>query len=109
VVALLPLETAYATGRSGGTERTGELQDLIGQTAKIVLYQLPLVAIIAFIMWWTIPLEWQALRGPLTVVLSGFVLAFPLRIMPALLQRLQDLTLLSGMLIVSSTLRTAAT
>src|SRR5271165_3845104 len=69
VVALLPLETAYATGRAGGVEKASDLPTIIGQTTRIVLYQLPIVIAVAAVMWFTIPAEWESLRGPLTVVL----------------------------------------
>lgn len=93
VVALLPIETAYATGRAQDEKaRTEELSQLIGQTTRLVLYQVPIVIVIAAAMWFTIPAEWQSLRGPLGIVLLGFVVAFPLRILPGLLHGLQDLT-----------------
>src|SRR5437588_5390320 len=55
VVALLPLETAYATGRAGGADKADDLPRIIGQTVRIVLYPLPLVVAIATAMWFTIP------------------------------------------------------
>jgi O-antigen/teichoic acid export membrane protein len=57
----------------------------------------------------TIPAEWAELRGPLTIVLVGFVVAFPLRILPALLQGLQDLSFAGSMQILNWTLSTAVT
>jgi O-antigen/teichoic acid export membrane protein len=110
VVALLPLETAYATGRTkDGTARTEELSQLIGQTTRLVLYQLPVVMIVAAAMWFTIPAEWLGLRGPLGVILLGFVVAFPLRILPALLHGLQDLTFTGSVQMVSWASSTAVT
>ena len=97
VVALLPLETAYATGRAGGADKASDLPAIIGQTVRIVLCQLPIVAVIAIAMWFTIPAEWQHLRGPLAVVLLAFVVGFPLRILPAVLQGLQDLAFANGL------------
>jgi len=96
VVALLPQETAYATGRAGGVEKATDLPQIVGQTARLALYQLPAVVLIALAMWMAIPLEWQGLRGPLAIVLLGFVVAFPLRLLPALLQGLQDLAFVNG-------------
>lgn len=100
VVALLPLETAYATGRAKGSDTADDLPHIIGQTTRIVLYQLPIVMIIATAMWLSIPAEWQGLRGPLGVILFAFVLGFPLRILPALLQGLQDLAFANALQIV---------
>jgi len=101
VVALLPQETAYATGRAGSVGKATDLPDIIGQTARVVFYQLPVVIAVALAMWIAIPADWLGLRGPLAIVLAGFVLAFPLRILPALLQGLQDLTFTGGMQILT--------
>ena len=106
VVALLPLETAYATGRSG-PGKLDEVTEIVGQTARLVLYQLPVVAAVAFAMWLTIPPEWSNLRGPLAVVLIGFTVAFPLRLFPALLVGLQDLSFTSSLQVVNWALSTA--
>ena len=107
VVALLPLETAYATGRGGGVENATDLPDIVGRTARIVLYQLPVVIALAFAMWLSIPAEWQGLKGPLTIVLAGFIVAFPLRVFPGLLQGLQDLTFVNGIQVLNWALSTA--
>ena len=109
VVALLPLETAYATGRAGGAQKTDGLAQLVGQTTRIVLCQLPIVAILAAGMWWTIPAEWRGLQGPLAIILAAFVLGFPLRVLPALLQGLQDLTFANGLQIASWAITTGST
>jgi O-antigen/teichoic acid export membrane protein len=109
VVALLPLETAYATGRAGGAEAAKDLPHIVGQTLRIVLYQLPLVAIVALAMWFSIPAAWVGLRGPLAVILFGFVLVFPVRIFPELLSGLQDLAFNSWMRILGWGLSTIGT
>ena len=109
VVALLPLEAAYATGRAGGRDATAALSSLVGQTLRVVFYQLPVVAVVAFAMWFSIPEAWTPLRGPLAVILVGFVVAFPLRIFPALLSGLQDLAFTSRMTILGWGLSTIGT
>ena len=99
VVALLPRETAFATGRAGATgtreDTREELPRLVGQTARLVLWQMPLVIIAACALWLLLPERWSALSGPLAFVLATFVLLFPLRIFPAVLQGLQDLKFLA--------------
>ena len=92
VVALIPREIAAAAGRAG-TDRS-ELQSLVGQTGKLVLWQLPAVVIAGAIVIWLMPSEWVALRWPMAFVVLTFVATFPLRIFAALLQGLQDLTFL---------------
>ncbi len=109
VVELLPQEVAYSTGRAGGVEKAKDLSQVVGQTARLVLYQLPVVVAIAVAMFLSIPAEWQPLRGPLSMILLGFVVAFPLRMLPALLQGLQDLTFAGGVQILNWTVSTAAT
>lgn len=101
IVALLPRATAYATGRAGSLVAAKDLPEIIGQTVWLVLYQTPLVALAACILWFTIPGEWGPLRTPFGVVMLSFVLAFPLRIFQAVLQGLQDLAFLGKLNIVA--------
>ena len=109
VVALLPRSTAYATGSAGGFEKAADLPEIIGQAARMVLWQTPLVLIGAALLWHSTTARWTELRLPLGLVLFTFVLMFPLRIFQAVLQGLQDLTFLGRLQIVSWLLSTAAT
>jgi len=95
VMALLPREVAFTTGRAGGPE-SDELPALVGETARLVLWQTPAVAVGGLVCWWLIPAEWAALQWPLAIVVLAFVLTFPLRIFYAVLQGLQDLSFLGG-------------
>src|SRR5579872_6848093 len=101
IVALLPRETAYATGRElkgGGGE---PLPDVIGRSARVVLYQTPLVAIAVALLWLFMPSAWREFRGPLMVVMVGFTALFPLRVFQAVLQGLQDLAFFTRMQMIS--------
>jgi len=90
IVALLPRETAYVTGRTGRTDAP-ELRPLVEQTMTLAVMQVPIVlAAAVFAIWW-LPSSWQPLRIPLTVVLGVFVVTFPLRTFQAALVGLQDL------------------
>lgn len=109
VVALLPMEVAYATGRAGGSDQSHELPALVGQTLRLVLYQTPIVLALALAIWFALPSQYDALRGPLAVILVGFVISFPLRILPALLHGLQDLAFTGRFQIWAWTLSTLAT
>ena len=82
---------------------------IIGRTTRIVLYQLPIVILAAVAMWLLIPASWQDLRGPLAVALFAFVVGFPLRILPAVLQGLQDFAFANGLQTVVWILSTIAT
>jgi O-antigen/teichoic acid export membrane protein len=109
VVALLPLETAYVTGRAGGFQNANELPELVGRSLRIALYQTPVVAIVSMILWLMMPAHWDGLQGPLAIVMVSFVLMFPLRIYPSLLQGLQDLVFVGRVQILSWASVTAAT
>ena len=94
VVALLPREVAYATGRGlRGETRTG-LGALVRRTERLARWQALGLAGIALVVWTALPADWTGLRWPLAAVLLGLVLIFPFRVLPALLQGLQDLAFL---------------
>lgn len=90
VVALLTREVARTTGRSEGTGTDG-LRRLFGETMRLVLWQLPLASAAALATWWFVASEWPTLGGPFAIVAATFLVTFPLRIVPAFLQGLQDL------------------
>jgi len=95
VVALLPRETAFATGRvQGDVEKATDLPELISRTAGTVMWQTPLVAIACAAVWFLLPNDWAPLAGPLIIVLVTFVALFPARIFQATLEGLQDLAFL---------------
>lgn len=102
VITLLPRETVYATGRAGGWDRALDLPEILGHTAKLVLCQLPVIALVAVALWFAIPAEWEALRRPAAMILAVFTLLFPLRILPVVLQGLQDLIFLGKIQVFSS-------
>jgi O-antigen/teichoic acid export membrane protein len=94
VVALLPREAAYATGRAGSVDAATELSVIVGRTTRLVLWQTPFVAMAGVLLWLNLPAAWDALRAPLGIVLTAFVVFFPLRILHATLRGLQDLAFL---------------
>ncbi|HEX9728934.1 MAG TPA: oligosaccharide flippase family protein [Gemmatimonadales bacterium] len=96
VVALLPREIAYATGRAGsGTESHAQLRAIGTRTMAIVMWQVPVVAVVSVVVLLLFPAAWAPLRLPFSAVLAGFVFFFPLRVYHALLRGLQDLAFLS--------------
>jgi O-antigen/teichoic acid export membrane protein len=94
VLALLPREVAYATGRSGGAEQAADLPTLIGQSIRLLLWQVPFVALAAVVLYVSMPPRWEALRGPLGWVMLSYVLLFPLYSFYVVLQGLQDMVFL---------------
>src|ERR1044072_8253216 len=55
VVALLPRETAFATGRAKTIEEATDLPVIIGQTVRLIVWQMPLVVLAAVIAWLLMP------------------------------------------------------
>ena len=92
IVAVLPREVAYSTGRA----EPEALARVVGETARVVVYQMPIVALAATALWLLMPPAWQPWRGPIGVTLAVFVALFPLRIFAAVLQGLQDLVYLGA-------------
>ncbi|MFL6253453.1 MAG: lipopolysaccharide biosynthesis protein [Pyrinomonadaceae bacterium] len=102
VVALLPREAAAAAGRQTAMGTTDELSRVVGRTARLVLWQTPLVAAAALATWlFFVPAEWGPLRPVLGVVLACVVATFPLRILHATLHGLQDMQFLAQTQIVA--------
>lgn len=95
IVQLVPRDVAVAAGRAHGD--SSELQAIVGQTARLVLWQLPPVALIGALIVVFLPAEWAPLRWPLALVVVAFVVSFPLRMFNAVLQGLQDLTFLGSL------------
>ena len=54
-----------------------------------------------------LPARWAGLSGPLALILTGFVLTYPLRLFQAALQGLQDLAFVGGMNFIGWTAGTA--
>ena len=90
ILALLPRETAYVTGRTGRID-SPDLGVLVGQTITLAFAQVPFVLLVAIGAIWWLPPSWHALRVPLGVVLGVFIVTFPLRTFQAALTGLQDL------------------
>jgi O-antigen/teichoic acid export membrane protein len=95
VVALLPREAAYARGVAavGGDDKG--VPHLIDRTLMILLWQLPIVAVITLGVWLLLPGEYDAMRGPLMLIFGAFIVGFPFRIFQAVLTGLQDLVYVS--------------
>ena len=109
IVQLLPRQVAFATGRSGGWQESRDLPVLVGETARLVLFQAPVLAALALAGLVLVPAEWEELRGPLSIVAAALVLAFPLRIPQAVLAGLQDLGFLGRLQLATWLLSTSVT
>src|SRR5437588_10771710 len=107
IVAVLPREVAFATGRAGRIQNAVDLPNLIGETVRVVLGQLPFVILGAFIAWLMIPADWKALSNPIGLLLIAFVITFPFRIFAAIIHGLQDYTFQGGLALFSDVVSTA--
>lgn len=109
VVALLPRETAFAVGRAGSAEGAIDIPEIVGRTIRLVLWQLPFVAVIAAAAWFFFPAQMRGAAGPLAWLLALFVVRFPLRVFQEVLVGLQDLAFIGKIQLIGFILTTAST
>jgi O-antigen/teichoic acid export membrane protein len=105
VVALVPREIAGALGPSDDVH--GKQRQLIGETMRLIYWQMPLVVVAGVAAVALLPAEWAALRWPLCIVVTAFVVTFPCRVFAAILQGLQDLAFLGASQLTAWTVGTA--
>jgi O-antigen/teichoic acid export membrane protein len=94
IVALLPREVAFATGRSIANSTPPDIGRILGESARVVLMQTPVVGLAAIALWLSTTAAWPGLKGPLAMIMAVYVLLFPARILTATLDGLQDLSYL---------------
>src|SRR5690348_5330890 len=87
LVGIVPRDVAHASGLEKSESETDRLSILVIQTTKVVLFQTLIVALVAFGLFFLRPSN-PSLRGPIGLVLAVFVLSYPLRLFPAVLQGL---------------------
>jgi len=109
IVALLPRETAFATGRAGGAVDPDALAEIVGRTTRLVFWQLPVVTLAAAVVWMALPTDWAPLKNPIGIVMVVFVVQFPSRILQATLNGLQELSFLGAVYTITWILGTALT
>ncbi len=106
VFALLPRETGNATGLAQGRPELAQLSHLTSKVLRIVLIQLPALALAAALTWYFLPPAWMALRAPLAMMLVVFVVLFPFQILQGILNGLQDLSFIGFTRMLSWTITT---
>ena len=94
IISVISRDVAHASGREQAEPGTGQLATLIAQTVKVVLAQTGLIAVLAVILFFIRPSSDPGLRGAIGLVLAVFVISYPFRLFPAILQGLQDLKFL---------------
>jgi O-antigen/teichoic acid export membrane protein len=94
IIVVTPRDVANASGTEHADLGTGEVARVVGQTLKVVLVQTGVVALVALGLFVLRPAHDAELRGPVGLILAVFVISYPLRVFPAVLQGLQDLKFL---------------
>jgi O-antigen/teichoic acid export membrane protein len=94
IIVVTPRDVANASGIEHAEQGSGEVARVVGQTLKVVLAQTAVVALAALGLFVLRPAHDAALRGPVGLILAVFVISYPLRVFPAVLQGLQDLKFL---------------
>lgn len=84
VVTLLPRELAAASGGQAAAQ-------VVSLVARLAMAQTALVGLGALAVWLALPARWDGLRPALGPALVAFVLLYPLRLAPAVLEGAQDL------------------
>jgi O-antigen/teichoic acid export membrane protein len=90
IIVVTPRDVAQASGLEHAEPGSGEVARVVGQTLKVVLAQTAVVALAALALFLLRPAHDAALRGPVGLILAVFVISYPLRVFPAVLQGLQD-------------------
>jgi len=90
IIVVTPRDVAQASGMEQAQPGSGEVARVVGQTLKVVLAQTAVVAVAALALFLFRPTHDVALRGPVGLILAVFVISYPLRVFPAVLQGLQD-------------------
>jgi O-antigen/teichoic acid export membrane protein len=102
VIAILQRDVAFALGEAeGDIARAVALPDAIGKTQRLVLLQLPVLALASLAVWLWLPKDWAELQGPFAVVLVVFIVTFLPRVNHAILMGLQDLAFLAKLMIAN--------
>src|SRR5262245_42570252 len=109
LMGVLTRETAYATGRAGGWAVAADLPEILGRNLRLILWQLPVVALASLAVWWFLPDKFAELQTPLGYALLGFVLLYPFRFLEAVLHGLQDFAFTGNAQIASWIVATTAT
>jgi O-antigen/teichoic acid export membrane protein len=94
VIVVTPRDVANASGIEHAALGSGEVARVVAQTLKVVLAQTGVIALVVLGLFVLRLGHDVGLRGPVGLVLAAFVISYPLRLFPAVLQGLQDLKFL---------------
>jgi O-antigen/teichoic acid export membrane protein len=108
VVAMLPREVAFVVGQDKGAG-AAPIAGVVAQVRRIVRWQMPALVGMCALVLWLLPSDWLALRPSLAIVLVAFIVLYPLRVLPATLQGLQELPYLAKTQLIAWVLGTVVT
>jgi O-antigen/teichoic acid export membrane protein len=106
IIVVTPRDVANASGVDHTAPGSGEVARVVGQTLKVVLAQTVVIALAAIALFLFRPAHDVELRGPVGLILAVFVISYPLRVFPAVLQGLQDLKFLGQLRLTLWTIST---
>ena len=110
VLAILPRDVAVLFGQPDKIKAHAEIAGLLARVRSLMRrWQLPGLSAACVLVWWFLPADWAGLSRPLVLVFVAFVVLYPLRILLAALQGVQEMPFLAGAQLVGWALGTAAT
>lgn len=110
VLAILPREVAALSGQADKAQARLAIAGLLARIRAIVRrWQLPGLSVACAVIWWFLPSDWADLSHPLIPVFVAFIALYPLRILLAALQGVQEMTFLAGAQLAGWVLGTATT
>ena len=110
VLAILPREVAALSGQADKAKAGADIAALLARIGALMRrWQLPGLSIACALVWWFLPGDWSDLSRPLIPVFVAFVLLYPLRILLAALQGVQEMPFLAAAQLTGWILGTAST
>ena len=110
VLAILPREVAALSGQADKAKAGADIAALLARVGALMRrWQLPGLSVACALVWWFLPRDWSDLSAPLIPVFVAFVLLYPMRILLAALQGVQEMPFLAAAQMTGWILGTAST
>lgn len=110
VLAILPREVAALSGQTDKAKAGDDIAALLARVGWIMRrWQLPGLSVACALVWWFLPADWAGLRTPLVPIFIAFIVLYPLRILLAALQGVQEMPFLAAAQLAGWVLGTAVT
>ena len=110
VLAILPREVAALSGQANKAKASTDIATLLARVRSIMRrWQLPGLSVACALVWWLLPSDWSDLRAPLIPIFIVFIVLYPMRILLAALQGVQEMPYLAAAQLAGWLLGTAST